>query len=60
MAVLVGGDRFGDVGVQAAALETARFEDREKPFDGAVPVDGLVSTRSGSASISRCWPGCPG
>jgi hypothetical protein len=39
--VLMGGDRVGEVGMQAAALQPACFTDREEPLDGAVAVLGL-------------------
>jgi hypothetical protein len=39
--VLVGSERLGEVGVEAAALEAACFADCQEPFDGAATVVGL-------------------
>jgi hypothetical protein len=43
LSVLMGGDRVGEVGVQAAVLQAAGFPDCEEPLDGAVAVVGLGS-----------------
>ncbi len=39
--MLMSGDRLGEVGVQAAALEAAGLADREEPLDGSIAVLGL-------------------